>query len=479
MTATPVRSWIGDRYTTPADSRYLVHSPVDGQVVAEVHRADVAAVDQAVRAAAAAYRADRRTSPFTRRDRCQAVADQLVARRDQIAAAVTAETGRTYHSALAEVDKAADGFRLAGEEAVRLAGRTPPVAAPDKLALTRWRPTGVWAVVTPWNFPVNIPVEYLGPLVATGNTAVWKPAPTTVASASLVMRCLLEAGLPDGQVTLITTDDTDVAGHLVGHPAVAGVGLTGSTATGNVVGRLAAGKRLLLELGGNGPMIVFGDADLDRAAAAVAESCFAASGQICSAGGRILADESIAGPLADAIAGRVNDYPTGDPYDPATVLGPVHLPDVAARFEQQVAESVGRGARVLTGGRRLAGYPTGQYLPATVVADVASDAALNRHETFAPVAPVVPLPATRLIAEANGGGHALSTAVFTADLGRALDALVELEFGTVVVNDRSTYWELHLPFGGWEGKASGTGRVGVPAVVRAVCQQQTLSLSRP
>ncbi|MER5456049.1 aldehyde dehydrogenase family protein [Micromonospora sp. NPDC002389] len=474
-----VRSWLGGRYTDPAAARYQVRSPVDGEVVAEVHRAGPDTVDEAVRAASAAVVADRRSSPYARRDRCLAVADRLTARREEIAALVTAETGRTYQGTLAEVGKAAEGFRLAGEEAVRLSGRTPPVAATDKLVTTRWRPTGVWAVVTPWNFPVNIPVEYLGPLVATGNAAVWKPAPTTVASADLVLRCMVEAGLPEGQVTLVATDDTTVAEYLVGHPQVVGVGLTGSTATGTAVGRRAAGKRLLLELGGNGPIIVFADADLAHAADAIAVSCFTASGQICSAGGRVLADARIAGPLAEAVAARAGDYPTGDPYQPATVLGPVHLAALATRFEEQVGAAAGDGARVLTGGRHLSGFPTGQYLPATVVGDVAVDAALSRQESFAPVAPIVPLPASELVTEANRSGYGLSTAVFTADLGRALDALDDLEFGSVVVNDRSTYWELHLPFGGWEGKDSGTGRVGVPAVVRAVCQQQTLSLSRP
>ncbi|QOC91273.1 aldehyde dehydrogenase family protein [Micromonospora craniellae] len=478
MTA-DIRSWLGGRYTDSAAARYQVRSPVDGEVVAEVHRAGPDTVDEAVRAASAAVVADRRSSPYARRDRCLAIADRFLARREEIAALVTAETGRIYQGTLAEVDKAADGFRLAGEEAVRLAGRTLPVAATDKLVMTRWRPTGVWAVVTPWNFPVNIPVEYLGPLVATGNAAVWKPAPTTVASADLVLRCMVEAGLPEGQVTLVATDDTAVAGHLVGHPQVVGVGLTGSTATGEAVSRRAAGKRLLLELGGNGPIIVFADADLMHAAEAIALSCFTASGQVCSAGGRILADSRIAGPLAEAVAARAGDYPTGDPYQPATVLGPVHLPALATRFEEQVTAATRDGARVLTGGRHLPDFPTGQYLPATVVGDVAVEAALSRQESFAPVAPIVPLPASELVAEANRSGYGLSTAVFTADLGRAMDALDDLEFGSVVVNDRSTYWELHLPFGGWEGKDSGTGRVGVPAVVRAVCQQQTLSLSRP
>lgn len=466
-----------DGREVPGPRRYTVTSPVDGAPFAEVSAAASSFVDDAVAAAAAATRRDRLTTADERRARCHRVADQLVARRADLAAAITAETGRTYVGALAEVDKAAAGFRLAGEEAFRLCGQTVPVAAPAKLVFTRWRPTGVWAVLSPWNFPVNIPVEYLGPLVATGNAAVWKPAPTTVRSAAVVMDCLAAAGVPDGQVNLLVTDEVATASALVSHPGVVGVGLTGSTATGRAVARAAAGKRLLLELGGNGPIVVFADADIDRAAEAVAVSCFAASGQVCSAGGRILADHRIAAALTEAVAAQTARYPVGDPYDPLTELGPLHLPQLAATVEAQVSAAVTAGARLVAGGAHLDGYPTRQYLPATVLTDVTVDSALNREETFGPVAPIVPLAGEELLAEANGREHALSVAVFTTDVGRALHAVDELEFGSVVVNDRSTYWELHLPFGGWEGRGSGTGRVGVPEVVRAVSQVQTVSLA--
>jgi acyl-CoA reductase-like NAD-dependent aldehyde dehydrogenase len=458
-------------------ARYTLHSPVDGAAFAQAVAAAPAVADQAGAAARAAYHAARRTTAEQRRQLCHRVADELIARQDTIARTVTVETGRPVSSTRDEVAKAAAGFRLAGEEATRLRGDSVPVAAAGKLTLTRWRPTGVWAVATPWNFPVNIPVEYLGPLLATGNAAVWKPAPTTVRSAALVMSALSAAGVPDGLVNLLVTDQTATAERLISHPDVVGVGLTGSTATGKAVARAAAGKRLILELGGNGPVVVFADADLPAAAAAVATSCFAASGQICSAGGRILADARIAHELAEAIAAEAKHYPVGNPFEPGTAIGPMHLARLVDRVEQQVAAAVAAGARLLVGGRHLDGFPTAQYLPATVLDGVGVDAALNAEETFGPVAPVVPLPESELVAEANRRTHALSAAVFTRDLGRAITLLDELAFGTVVVNDRSTYWELHLPFGGWEGKGSGTGRVGVPEVVRQVCQLQTVSLA--
>lgn len=476
MSAQPVGSIVNGRVVEDG-ARYTLHSPIDGAVFAEAVAAAPTTVDQAVAAARSAYQAASRTSAEQRRQLCHRVADELAARKDTIAHAVTVETGRPLTSTRDEVAKAAAGFRLAGEEATRLRGGSLPVSAAGKLVLTRWRPTGVWAVVTPWNFPVNIPVEYLGPLLATGNAAVWKPAPTTVRSAALVMSALAAAGVPDGLVNLLVTDETDLAARLVGHPDVIGVGLTGSTPTGRAVARAAAGKRLILELGGNGPIVVFADADLATAAAAAAASCFAASGQICSAGGRILADSRIASELAEAIAAEAKEFPVGNPFDPGTAIGPVHSERLAGQVEEQVRAAVGAGARLLTGGRHLDGFPNAQYLPATVVDHVGVAAALNAEETFGPVAPVVPLPEGELVAEANRRTHALSAAVFTRDLGRAITLVDEFEFGSVVVNDRSTYWELHLPFGGWEGKGSGTGRVGVPEVVRQVSQLQTVSLT--
>lgn len=457
---------------------YEVRSPIDGSLVANVADAGLADADAAVQAAHDAFGTLLRTPLWQRAAWCRDIAAVLDERATEIGRTVTIETGRPFAGSIAEVHKAAEGFRLAAEEAIRLSGRVVPVADASKTVFTRLYPTGVWTVLTPWNFPVNIPVEYLGPLLVSGNPIVWKPAPTTAVCATEILECIAEVGPPPGAVNLVTTSSVDVAARLTTHPLVIGVGLTGSTRTGDAVAAAARGKRLILELGGNGPILVFADADLDRAARAAAVSCFTASGQVCSAGGRVLAAAAVADELAARIAREAEAFPVGDPFAPATVIGPVHLRSTVDRIQSQIADASRAGAKLLAGGRPEEGRPNQQYFPATVLADVPVGAAIEREETFGPVVPVVPVVDERdLIGLANASDHSLSVAVFTRDVDRALVASESLEFGSVVINDRSTYWELHLPFGGWHGRGSGQGRVGVGEVLRQVCQPKLVSWS--
>lgn len=479
MSADVVQLHIGGQWrSAAAGATTTVTSPATGDALWLVADAGPGDVDAAVASADGARAALRAASQATRAAWCRRVADALEARADAVATDLTDETGRPHATAVDEVAKAVSGLRLAAEEGIRLAGSVIPVADPTKTVFTRWCPTGVWAVLSPWNFPLNIPVEYIGPAIAAGNPVVWKPAPTTVRCAAHLVSCCVEAGLPDGAVNLVTTGSTATAEHLVAHPGVVGIGLTGSTATGSAVARAGAGKRLILELGGNGPIVVLSDADLDEAAAAVAASCFTAAGQICSAGGRVLTGTRHAGDLAEAIAAASDAFTVGDPHD-AVELGPVHTPALAERITQQVDDAVRTGARVLRGGRPLRDRPTPQFIPPTVVADVPTAARLNTEETFGPVAPIVALEDDEaLIAEANARTHGLSASVFTRDIDRALDAADRIDAGSVVINDRSTYWELHLPFGGWAGKGSGQGRVGVPEVLRQMSQLKTTAIAR-
>lgn len=479
MTTRATALYIGGQWVPPDDgATYVVRSPIDGSVVAEVADAGPTEVERAASAARAALPVLRETTVWERATWCREIAALLDDRAEHIGRTVALETGRPYLGSVAEIHKAAEGFRLAAEEGVRLTGEVVPVADPSKTVHTRWYPTGVWAVLSPWNFPINIPIEYLGPLLVSGNATVWKPAPSTSVCASEVVACIADAGVPDGAINLLTTSRTEVASALVAEPSVIGVGLTGSTTTGDAVAKAAPGKRLLLELGGNGPILVFDDADLNRAAEAAAVSCFTAGGQICSAGGRVLAAATIAEDLAERVAHHASRFPVGDPFDERTQIGPLHLRSLVEKIEGQVVDAQAAGARVLAGGSALLGQPSEQYFPATVLTDVAVGQAIEREETFGPVVPVVPVSdQDDLITLANASVHALSTAVFTQDVDRALAAADRLEFGSVVINDRSTYWELHLPFGGWHGRGSGQGRVGVGTVLRQVCQPKTVSLS--
>lgn len=457
-------------------ARFEVRSPVDRSIVANAPDASPAEVDAAVERARTGGEQLAGMTAFERGEILRRAAASLTALTEDIAEVVAWETGRPLASGRDEVGKAASGLVLAAEEGERLAGEVVPVRAGDRHTFTTRHPLGVWAVLSPWNFPVNIPIEYLGPAIATGNGAVWKPAPSTIGSASLVMRALREAGLPDGAVTLLPTDRIDTASELVSHPGVAGVGLTGSTATGNAVQALASGKELIFELGGNGPVLVYSDADLPRAAAAIAASGFSASGQICSSTGRVLADPSVVDELARLIASESTAYRLGDPFDPETVIGPVHDDGIATRVRERIASALDAGARALTD-EDATPRPTECYLAPQVIVGVPLGHALEAEESFGPVVPIVAVSDDELVSVANASPHALSVAVFTSDYRRAMLAADRLRYGSVVVNDRPSYWELHLPFGGWHGRASGGGRVGVPEVVRRMTQTRTTTFA--
>lgn len=270
----------------------------------------------------------------------------LEVRKEALARALSEDQGKPYHSeALFEISKAADGFRDAAEHVKWLEGATIPVEDPNKRVFSIRQPRGVYAVVTPWNFPINIPVEYLAPGLAAGNAIVWVPAPTTSVCAVRLVECLEEAGVPRGVVNLVTGFGPIVGDAIVTHPDTDAVGFTGSAATGMTIAQRAAGKPLLLEMGGNGPVIVLDDADLDAAMRATASGCFVNAGQVCSSSERILVSERVYDDFAERMTRAAGDVRLGDPLDATTTMGPLNNTDVARKVKRHVEDGVERGAR--------------------------------------------------------------------------------------------------------------------------------------
>jgi len=462
---------------TASDDAYEVRSPATGALLAHATRAGADDVDRAAEAAGAAVRAFRHTPLAERTGWCRAVADRIDAEAAGLARALAEEHGKPRAEAAEEVAAGARGFRLAAAEAERLDGWIPPVADPHKRVSVIRQPLGAWALLTPWNFPFNIPIEYLGPALATASPFVWKPAPTTSRIAVRLCELMLAAGVPDALIGLVLTDEVAVAQRLVTHPRIAAVGLTGGSATGRAVARVAWDKHLLLELGGNGPVIVLDDADLDRAVPAVAASAFANAGQVCSAAGRVLATGGVADELVRGLAGAAGGIVVAGPDDEAATMGPVHVEAVAAAMDRHIADAAGGGAEVVAGGARLADRPTPLFYAPTVLDRVAPGALLDREETFGPLAAVVRHDDDdALLAAANASATGLVAAVFTTSLRRAHRFAEQLESGSVVVNDTSNYWELHLPFGGWAGKDSGRGRLGGRTTLEQFTQLKTISV---
>jgi acyl-CoA reductase-like NAD-dependent aldehyde dehydrogenase len=435
---------------------YDLHSPASGELLAHVDRADGAVLDAAVEAARETFATTRWAGLSERVGWCERAAAAIDAHAGALAGELAEEQGKPLHEAAAEVAAGARGFRLAAEAARGLDGYSPPVEDVAKRVVVIRQPRGVWAVLTPWNFPFNIPIEYLGPAVATGSPVIWKPAPTCARIASRLVDLLHEAGVPPGLVDA--------------------VGLTGGTRTGDAVARAAWDKHLLLELGGNGPVIVLDDADLERASAAVASSAFTNAGQVCSAAGRVLVDGNVADALADALARSAGGIVLGPPDGDGVTMGPVHTEAVAATMDRHVADAIERGATLRAGGRRAAGQPTSLYYEPTVIDDVPATAQVAVEETFGPIAPLIRSTGDdELLEIANASEHGLVAAVFTTSLKRAWYFAERLESGSVVINDTSNYWELNLPFGGRAGRASGRGRLGGRHTLEEFTELKTVS----
>ena len=364
----------------------------------------------------------------------------------------------------------------AAEDGIRLEGTIAPSSSPGKRVLLMRRPVGAVGVVTPWNWPYTMPAEIVAPALAAGNTVVWVPASSTAMCSGVLARCVAEADLPAGVFNFLTGPGAVVGDELVGHPLIAAVGFIGSTATGLTIARRAAGKRLLLEMGGNGPLVVLEDADLDKAADAALSGCFLCAGQSCTAGERLLVHEEVRDELVERLLERTAAaVRLGDPLAPETTLGPLNNKGVAEKMDAHVEDAVERGARVIAGGAREGGFATDLYWPATILDGVPADALAATEETFGPIAPVVSIRSLEEAIElTNSSPYGLLSAIFTGDLARGLRYADEARTGLVNINETTNYWENHLPFGGRAGTLSGVGRVGGRYPMETLTELQTV-----
>src|SRR5215468_435449 len=462
--------------TTPAVS------PATGATFATVACGDAADVDDAVRAAAAAWPAWAAASAFDRAGWCERIAAGIRERREELARVLTLDQGKPLHSeALDEVDELAEYFAMAAADCRRLHGLVPASVRAGRRVLTARVPLGVIGVISPWNWPYTMGAELFAPAMAAGNAVVWVPAPTTSACCAVLAEVIAGTGLPPGVFNLVSGPGPVVGDALVGHPAVAGVGFVGSVATGASVAARAAGKTQLLELGGNGPMVVLEDADLQLAAAAALEAAFMCAGQSCTAGERFLVHAAVRAEFVARVVALTKDQiRLGDPFDPATTMGPLNNEPTAAKFDAHIAGAVAHGARVCSGGSRGAGFPTSLYAEPTMLDGVTPDMDIAREETFGPVVPVIEVgSAAQALVLTNGSPYGLTAAVFTADLERGLAFAEQARAGWVNINNSTNLWESHLPFGGRSGSVSGRGRVGGRFAMETFTEPKTIVYPAP
>jgi succinate-semialdehyde dehydrogenase/glutarate-semialdehyde dehydrogenase len=456
---------------------FSAESPATGETIGEIPQGDRKDARRAIDAANRASDGWARLTAFERAALMHRVADVIERRRDALARTLTLDQGKPLAAeSYDEVDELVLYWRNAAEDGKRLEGRLANSFSPGKRVLLVRRPRGVIGVITPWNWPYTMPAELVAPALACGNTVVWTPASTTAVAGLALAECVAEADLPPGVFNVVTGPGSVVGDEIARSPGTHGVGFVGSTVTGRKVAEAAAGKAAVLELGGNGPVVVLEDADLEAAAEAALTACFLCAGQSCTAGERLLVHRDVrrefVGRLATLVQQRIH---LGDPFAEATTLGPLNNASVAEKMDEHVGDAVARGASVVSGGSRADGFPTALYWQATILDGVSPESLVATEETFGPVAPIVEIGSLdEAVALTNASPYGLLAAIFTADLRRGLEFADRVRTGWVNINESSNYWESHLPFGGRAGTASGIGRVGGAGPMESFTELQTV-----
>jgi len=469
-------AWVG----AASGEVFTAESPATGEAIGEVPQGDREDARRAIEAANRAADGWARLTAFERAAKMHAVADAIEARRDELARVLALDQGKPLRAeAHDEVAELVEYWRMAAEDGRRLEGRLANSFSPGKRVLLVRRPRGVVGVITPWNWPYTMPAELIAPALASGNTIVWTPASTTAVCSVKLAECIAEADLPPGVFNLVTGPGSVVGDEIAANPGTHAIAFIGSTETGRKVAAAGTGKALVLEMGGNGPVVVLDDADLDAAAEATITACYLCAGQSCTAGERLLVHRKVADTFVERLAALVTErIVLGDPFDDETTMGPLNNEGVAAKMDEHVADALERGATLAAGGRRAIGFRTGLFWEPTILAGVRRDSLVATEETFGPVAPVVEIGSLDEAVElANASPYGLLAAIFTRDLRRGLEFADRVRTGWVNVNESSNYWESHLPFGGRSGTASGIGRVGGASVLEQFTELQTVVLS--
>lgn len=446
----------GDWIESESGDRFEVHSPGDGTLIGSVPRCTERDVQIAVDAARDGHEALTKLSVKRRAEMLWDAARIAERRAEEDAVLLCREVGKTIREARDEISVYSNPHYVEAAEGIkRFRGLINPSTqedSNDKRLLITHEPVGVVGVISPWNWPGDIPNIAASHALAAGNAVILKPASTTPFSAIALAEIYQEAGFPPGSISVLTGPGDIVGSELVRNPGTNAISFTGEIATGEHITRIAGIKRLLLEMGGNGPLVIMDDANLDAAADAAITGCFYLAGQVCTASERILVHEAIHDSFIEKLLERTKGIRVGDPLDESTDMGPLNNQANAEKVQRHIDDAKARGGRFLTGGGS-----DGLYFEPAVIDGVTPDFLMAREETFGPVAPIMTFATLdEAIEISNQGSYGLQGAAFTSDLRTAFLLGEGIKCGTVLINETNNYWDQLAPFGGM--RKSGLGR---------------------
>lgn len=452
-----------------------ITSPYDGHIVGQAAVASSEDVEAALAAADRGAALWRRTPAHQRVAillKAAALADE---RAEAIAQILSAENGKALTEARGEAGRSGEIIRLAAFEGSQLYGDTLPLDANkgtglDKIGFTLRQPVGIVVAISPFNYPALLVLHKVAPALAAGNAVVLKPARSTPLTALALAECFVDAGIPEGVLSVLTGSGALLGDALVRDPRVRKVSFTGSTAIGKHITEVAGVKKLSLELGASCPVVILPDADLEQAAAAVAAGGFVNAGQVCISVQRVITHESITGDFLDALLPRIHAIQTGDPSAPTTTMGALISQHEAKRVAESIVSATRAGAQLLTGGER-----DGAVMSPAIVTGVDPSSPFAQDELFGPAIAVSSAGSVEeAIRIANGTAYGLASGIFTNNMSTAIRAAREIDSGMVHINWTPLWRADLMPYGGL--KASGVGKEGARAAVEEMTEAKTIVL---
>ncbi len=475
-TLTPVKTFgflLDGRWITEGEL-HEVRAPFDREVVGTVVYGTRAHAEAAIAAAVKAFETTRRLPAYERQRVCRAVADALIARKDEFATTLAREAGKPMKQARAEADRAISTFAIAAEEATRITGEVLPLdtapAAASRWGIVKRFPLGAISAITPFNFPLNLVAHKVAPAIACGCTMVLKPPPQDPLSALMLAEVVQQAGWPDGALNVLTLSNED-AEPLVTDERIKLFTFTGSTAAGWALKYKAGKKRVVLELGGNAGCIVHGDADLKHAADRCVAGGFGYAGQTCISVQRIFVERKAMDEFTQHLVAGARKLKLGDPLDATTDVGPMIRESDAIRAAEWIDEAVRGGAKLLCGGRRK-----GSFVEPAVLTHTQPGMRVNCLEVFAPVVTVEPYDDfDEALRRVNDSPWGLQAGLFTRDARLIFRAFEELQVGGVMAGEIPTWRLDQMPYGG--PKDSGLGREGLKYAIEEMTERKLLVMN--